>query len=327
MSTACTQRCFACAVPQVDRSGKWQVAKSQHRLRLDRFLRSSLSGCSQKALDKGARSGELWLNGKRISSLELFVKEGDKVEWKQPHTQPLDLDIDWPSRVLHEDESLLVINKPAGLASTPAPGQSTNVLAAVEQWLRSRESTLPTLYPVHRLDLATSGVLILVKSKVACDVLGRAFKTRAVKKCYHALVRGAAPEEAFTWHDALEVGKDGRAHVHPPSPEATGKSAKTSGVVVQRFGKLATHLELRPTTGRMHQLRAQAASRGMPILGDFVYGVADAVSGVAPPRLLLHCSAMEFPHPDDPEKVLSLHAPMPEDMTLCIARLSDAARK
>lgn len=311
----------------VVRTGTWTVSDAQHRLRLDRFVRLSLDGCSQRALDKAASSGVLFLNGKRVSSLELFVKKGDVVAWKEPAAPPLSLEVDWAARVLFEDAVLLVVDKPAGMSSTPAPGQLTSALSSVEAWLRARDGGQPQqppveLHPVHRLDLSTSGVLILAKAKRVCEPMSRAFRMRHIKKEYHALLGGSPAEEEWQWNDALEVGNDGRAHIHPLTADpARGKSAKTSGVVLQRLGTAATLVALRPATGRMHQLRAQSSSRGMAILGDHVYGGHGVVHGVTVPRMMLHCTQMEVPHPDDTARVLILEAAVPDDMAQVVQSL------
>ena len=310
----------------VVRTGSWTVSDEQHRLRLDRFVRASLEGCSQRALDKAASAGHLFLNGKRVTRLELFVKKGDVVSWKEPSAPPLALEVDWSSRLLFEDAVLCVVDKPAGMSSTPAPGQLTSALAQVEAFLRGRDGDKQPpaeLFPVHRLDLSTSGVLIFAKAKRVCEPMSRAFRMRAIKKEYHALLSGSPADEEWQWNDALEVGNDGRAHIHPLTSDR-GKSAKTSGAVLQRLGTAATLVALRPATGRMHQLRAQSSSRGMPILGDFTYGNSGgsgAVQGVPVPRMMLHCRRMDVPHPDDAAHVLTLEAPVPEDMAEVIQRL------
>lgn len=236
--------------------------------------------------------------------------------------------VDWAARLLYEDESLVVVDKPCGIPSTPGGGSSESALHSVEELLLSaRERKQTRLFPVHRLDKQTSGVLVLAKSAHVAFLLGQLFASRDVKKTYWALLNGL-PLEADTgeWRDLLS-STTSRSRV--VSGDAGGKSAVTGYRVLQRTAS-GCIVELTPRTGRMHQLRVQAASRGRPVAGDDVYGRADGAKSAAPPppppRLCLHCSVMSMEHPEKPGGMpLVFEAALPEELRRYAASLARAA--
>ena len=174
---------------------------------------------------------------------------------------------------------------------------------------------------MHRLDKDTSGVLILAKTAAAAAQLATAFRGSAVRKQYFALLTGhlEGPQEGL-WSDIIQLGSDGRSHILPAgSSVAGGKTAKARFTVVECFAAAgATAVRLLPTTGRLHQLRAQAAARGAPISGDDRYGNRDNARPTSPavPRLCLHCESLELPHPALPDELLQLRAALPDDILI-----------
>jgi RluA family pseudouridine synthase len=285
------------------------------------------------------RAGALTLNGSKLLTFEHYVKRGDEVVLARlPGAQSAAAavawaaGINWRARVLHEDELLLVIDKPAGIASAPARAEAAHALGCCEAMLRARDGAAAPaeLFPLHRLDKDTSGVLMLAKHARACEPVSRQFRTRGVTKQYWALLAGAlpGPDEA-QWADWLLLGTaDGKAHLVPAEQaEAAGaKSAKTRVAVTERLGRAATVVSLAPTTGRMHQLRAQSAARGCAVLGDDRYGRATQGAATAPPRLCLHCARMTVHHPDDPATQLEFNAPLPEELAVYAQRLRKGAK-
>lgn len=209
--------------------------------------------------------------------------------------------------VICEDEALMAFNKPSGL-----PVQSRgNKARCLDQllWAFARSNgKRPRL--VHRIDAGTSGLVIAAKTKPAAAFLSAAFAARRVEKRYLALVSGAVPE-ADT--GAVEAALLQQA-TNPPrtvvaKPGAKGaQSALTHWSVQSRSGQYAL-LEVRPETGRMHQIRAHLAHLDMPILGDPVYGHGAATA----PRLMLHAGGLTVPHPGG--ETLTLAAPLPEDFS------------
>jgi tRNA pseudouridine32 synthase / 23S rRNA pseudouridine746 synthase len=190
--------------------------------------------------------------------------------------------------VLHEDAHILVLDKPSGLLSVPAkpPGP--------QDCLHARAvAAYPDALLIHRLDMETSGVTVFARSRLAQRHLNWQFERRQVRKTYIARVAGRVAEESGRIDLPLIADWPNRPRqmVCP----ARGKSAVTDWRVLAREAA-ATRLELRPLTGRSHQLRVHCRSLGHPILGDPFYAGPDALA--AAPRLQLHAAALGFRHPD-----------------------------
>ncbi|HEY4031061.1 MAG TPA: RluA family pseudouridine synthase [Caulobacteraceae bacterium] len=212
--------------------------------------------------------------------------------------------------VIHEDASILALNKPAGLSSQGGRGQFHTLDDLLWAFARSNGKR-PEL--VHRLDRDTSGVIVAAKTKPAAGALGKAIMARRVTKTYRAIVAPGAPEPAEgvieTPLRREELGRE--AYMRPCAPNhPDAETARTAYRTVSRCPAAAL-LELQPHTGRMHQLRVHLASIGRPIVGDARYGGALMLAGEEVPRLMLHALALEFPHPDGDIK--RIEAQPPED--------------
>ena len=212
--------------------------------------------------------------------------------------------------IIEEDASILALNKPAGLSSQGGRGQHRTLDDLLVAFARSNGKR-PDL--IHRLDRHTSGVILAAKTKPAASFLGKAMMGRKFKKIYFALV-ASAPEqkdgiiEVPLWRD--EQGRE--AYMRVCAPDHPDAETAVSRYRTVATGQGAALLELRPQTGRMHQLRVHLAHIGRPILGDIRYGGALMANGAAVPRLMLHARALEFPHPDGGLK--RIDAPPPEDV-------------
>ncbi|MEL6109949.1 MAG: RluA family pseudouridine synthase [Planctomycetota bacterium] len=192
--------------------------------------------------------------------------------------------------VLWQNEHMVAINKPAGVA-TQAPAQFPSVESKLRVQLARAEAYLA--FP-HRLDRLVSGVLLVALTKRAARLLSAQFESRKTAKHYRAVVHGVIDGE-HRWEDWLrKVSGQPRAEVCA----SERPDAKPAITLVRGFGTQPkanrSALELSPVTGRMHQLRVQAASRGLPIVGDTLYG-AQAADERA--RILLHASCLEFHDP------------------------------
>lgn len=178
---------------------------------------------------------------------------------------------------------MLAIDKPAGMPSSPtrqgAAGTAQHTLAAQ---LAQRDGRPPQLWVVHRLDTATSGVLVFATTRAAAAALSRVFHDRLAGKRYVALVAGQPAADAGHITLAL-AARGGRAVVDP-----RGRPAETDWTVLARDAD-RTRVALTPRTGRMHQLRAHLAAIGHPVIGDRLYG------GPRHPRLLLHAERLTLP--------------------------------
>ena len=206
------------------------------------------------------------------------------------------------SRVLYRDGLMLVIDKPAGVKVHATAG-GTPALEARFDALRFGLPRPPAL--AHRLDRDTSGCLVLGRHPKALRRLGRLFAEGNVEKTYWAVVNGAPPDDLGQIDAALrKVGSGGTARM---VVDPAGQMAVTEYRVMGRSGVIAW-LELRPATGRMHQLRAHCAALGCPVLGDTLYGRRDAVT-----PLHLHARAVAIPlYPK--RAPISVTAPVPAHM-------------
>lgn len=200
------------------------------------------------------------------------------------------------SLVIAEDAAILALNKPAGLSSQGGRIKAHTLDDLLWAFARSNGKR-PEL--VHRLDRDTSGVILAAKTKPAAAALGKAIMARRLTKTYLALV-AAPPEPASGTIDSPlrreEIGRE--AYMRPTTADHPAAEAALTRYRTLAVGAGAALVELQPHTGRMHQLRVHLASIGRPILGDARYGGALTAAGQAVPRLMLHASRLEFPHPD-----------------------------
>jgi 23S rRNA pseudouridine955/2504/2580 synthase len=213
------------------------------------------------------------------------------------------------SLVIHRDDLVIALNKPAGLAVQGGSG-TTRHLDAMLDALRFGATERPRLAP--RLDRDTSGVLLLGRTARATAFLARAFQGHEAHKTYWAITVGVPRPERGRIDLALSKS-GGKGFERMRGDEEEGKRAITDYAVVDRAGNKAAWLELVPRTGRTHQLRAHCAALGTPILGDGKYGGRTAMlHGVETRRVHLHARAIEMPHPAG--GVLRVTAPLPDFM-------------
>jgi 23S rRNA pseudouridine1911/1915/1917 synthase len=215
-----------------------------------------------------------------------------------------------PFGILYEDGDVLVIDKPAGLPVHPAPGHPGHTLVnGLLAYLSTLPDTGDALRPgiVHRLDMDTSGVMLVAKNRVAHAHLAEQFKSRSVTKVYLALVRGRLSPE----NGAIEapIGRDPRNRKRMAVvTEHRGRPART-GYHVVRYTDSYTLLEVAPETGRTHQIRVHLAAIGHPVVGDTTYGVSSPHLS----RQFLHSSRLGFHLPGTGEHV-EFESELPADL-------------
>lgn len=205
------------------------------------------------------------------------------------------------SWLMHEDPALVIATKPAGWLAVPGRGEDKqDCLAARVQ------AVFPDALIVHRLDMATSGLMAFARGKLAQRRLSDAFAARAVHKRYVAVVAGRLEPDAGEID--LPLSADWPHRPRQRVDPVSGKPSLTRYRVLAHDATLnATRVELEPVTGRSHQLRVHLMAVGHPILGDALYASAE-VQAMAP-RLLLHALHLTLPHPDDGRAVSFDHAP------------------
>ena len=216
------------------------------------------------------------------------------------------------SRILYRDALIIVINKPSGIPVHPAGGSRHNL----EQYFHELQFGLPKA-PVlaHRLDLGTSGCLVLARHAEAARRLGELFTLGLVKKTYDAVVDGLVTQEEGRIDIPLAKLSESKKHWWMKADPTGPISALTEYRVVKRFEN-KTWLELIPHTGRTHQLRVHCAAIGHPIIGDYIYGTDTQKAKLE--NLYLHAKSIEFSlYPKKPP--LKIEAPWPSHMAALIA--------
>jgi 23S rRNA pseudouridine1911/1915/1917 synthase len=216
--------------------------------------------------------------------------------------------------VLYEDNHCLVVNKPAGVPSQADESGAESLVDAAARYLKDRYHKPGNVYVglVHRLDRTTSGVVFLARTSKAAARLSAQFREGQVEKTYWAIVEGVPSQDEGIWSDRLE--KDHRTNQSRTldESESGGKEARVAyRVLDRRTGK--AWLELRPLTGRSHQLRVQLASRRLPIMGDVRYGARSRVEALdGGSRIALHARSLRFTHPTR-GAAIEVEAPVPAD--------------
>ena len=275
------------------------VTQEEEGLRLDRYLTQNVTVRSRSYLQKLVKQGSILVNGVvRKSGSE--VKSGDRIRVSLPEAVPLEaVPEPIPLDIIYEDDSLLVINKPAGIVVHPGAGhlRHTLVNALLYYCGGSLSGIGGVLRPgiVHRLDRDTSGCMVVAKNDMVHNGLTRQFQDRKVNKQYFAIVAG--------WVEELSGDLQNMIGRHPTHRKKMtvrfdrGKQAVTSYKVTERF-PAASCLDLQLKTGRTHQIRVQMAHLGHPVLGDQEYGGKKSwIKGVAIPRQMLHAYRLGFNHP------------------------------
>ncbi len=298
--------------------------------RIDNLLTKLLKGVPRTHIYRLLRTGQVRVNSSRVDAT-YRVQLGDRVRIPPVRTAPLRLEIetaavggpapyDLERAILFEDDHLLVLNKPAGLAVHGGSGISRGAIEEMRR-LRPRHRFLEL---VHRLDRDTSGVLLLAKKRSALLALHRHIQHGTMRKYYRLLVSGAWPwarrEIASPLEKYLLPGGDRRVKV-----SSNGQSARTVFVMTRPVGEFSL-LEAELLTGRTHQIRVHVAHCGYPIAGDDKYGdfaLNKVLARQGLKRMFLHAARVEAPHPAT-GKVLRLEAPLAPELAAYLARVADA---
>ena len=304
-------------------------------MRLDRWFKTHYARLPHSRLEKLLRTGQVRVDGGRAKAItRLAAGQAVRVP-PLPDVAPppgpkhalSKADRDFLASItLYEDDDLLVVNKPPGIA-VQGGTKTTHHIDRLLEGLGDGPETRPRL--VHRLDRDTSGVLVIAKRRSVAAKLGRAFQTRSVRKIYWALLHGVPRPPQGKVEAALvkASGPEGdRVRKARAGEQDVAQSAVTHYAVVDRAGQQVAFVSLKPVTGRQHQLRAHMAILGHPILGDEKYhGDKDLPEGI-PNKLHLHARRISFPHPSG-EGVVDVTAPLPEHMARTFADFGFEARE
>jgi 23S rRNA pseudouridine1911/1915/1917 synthase len=300
--------------------------------RLDHFLTRQLPAHSRAYLQQLIAAGQVVVDGRpRKPSYRLCA--GERIHVTLPPPKPSGIEPEpIPLDILVEDAHLLVVNKPAGMVVHPSPGHRSGTLVNALLAHCPRLSVIGGIERpgiVHRLDKDTSGALVVAKDDETHRGLARQFEERSVEKRYLAVVRGDV-QQAQGMIDAA-VGRDPVMRQKMSTRGRTGREAMTEFRVLERYG-LCTLVELRPHTGRTHQIRVHMAAIGHPLLGDPTYGRSRPEFMRSPlarqvawfQRQALHAMSLAFTHPITQQR-LECHAPLPSDLQRLLALLRQAA--
>jgi 23S rRNA pseudouridine955/2504/2580 synthase len=294
------------------------VGAAEEGVRLDRWFRRRWPHLSNVQIQKLARSGQIRVDGARAKA-ETRLSAGSQVR-----VPPLPTASERPPKpavsqrdaafarglVLYEDDEVLVLNKPAGLAVQGGTKTDRHIDGLLSAWGEGLER--PRL--VHRLDRDTSGVLVLGKSPAAAAKLSGAFARRRAQKTYWAIVSGVPkPSEGTIELPLAKRGFGDREMMAPAEPkDPRAEPAVTEFATISRAAHTATWLAVRPVTGRTHQLRAHLLAIGYPILGDPKYRDERSAELSGDLKLQLHARRIVLPHPS--RGTLILEAPLSPQM-------------
>ena len=301
------------------------------KIRLDQFLTQHHPQYSRMQIKKLIEGGFVLVDGEKKKP-SFLLRGGEDIEIKRrapeiPKAVPEKLPLD----ILYEDDDMIVIHKAAGMVVHPAPGNINGTLVSAilhhlgEGWCQG-EGVRPGI--VHRLDKGTSGVMVIAKTEFTLRHIALQFKNRTVEKVYQALVFGEFDQKQGTINFA--IGRDTQHRRKISSKTRWAREASTSYEVKKQYQHLAL-MELRPKTGRTHQIRVHLSEKHHPVVGDTLYGAKSYLSRIKDEELLkrleevdrplLHAAELSIDHPVTGKR-LQFKAPLAEDFRLVLNHLA-----
>lgn len=299
---------------------KAEYTPGEEILRIDRFLGSRLEQISRSYLQKLVKDGAVLVNGKPVKS-SYKVENGDRIRLEIPdavepeiEAEPMELDI------LYEDSDIILINKPKGMVVHPAAGHYSGTLVngLMAHCKNELSGINGVMRPgiVHRIDMDTTGVLIVCKNDKAHNAIAEQLKVHSITRKYYAIVHGVLKADTGTVN--APIGRHPVDRKKMSINEKNGKEAVTHYQVLRRFRRF-TFVECQLETGRTHQIRVHMASIGHPLLGDQVYGPAKVpFSGLK--GQTLHAGVLGIIHPSTGE-YMEFTAPLPSYFEALLKKL------
>lgn len=304
----------------------WTAPPEAEGQRADKALAGALADWSRERLQVLFDAGEVMLNG-RPAAKRARLASGDVLSVVLPPPEPSGVEpMAVPLPVLHEDEWLVAVDKPAGMVTHPGAGVVPPTLCHAllhhtgGRLARAGGEERPGV--VHRLDKDTTGVIVFAKTDEAYYALVRAFAERQTRKEYFALVAGNPDLDAGSLREPIERDLRRRTCM---AVRPDGKPAHTDWRVEERLDGRHCLVHCQIHTGRTHQIRVHLSHAGMPLLGDRTYGYRPRDGETWPPRVFLHAGRLELPHPGSGE-TLALQALLPDDFCAWRERLRSARR-
>ena len=292
---------------------EYTVEEKQSGMRLDKFLTEIYPEQTRSFLQKLVKSGEIKVNGKSVTKAGFVVERGDQVCASIPPPQAVEIEAEnIPLDILYEDADVLIVNKPKGMVVHPSAGHYSGTLvnAIMYHCADSLSGINGEIRPgiVHRIDMDTTGALIICKNDAAHVDIAEQIKEHTVTRRYRGIVCGIVKEDEGTIEGA--IGRHPTQRKKMAINEKNGKPAITHYKVLQRFAKY-TYMEFRLETGRTHQIRVHMASIGHPLLGDELYGNPKNLVVKGLQGQTLHAMVIGCIHPSTHE-YMEFEAPLPE---------------
>lgn len=290
-------------------TGKQLFIVKDFNIRLDKFLTEKLSEMSRSHIQKLIRDGNVTVNKKAVKA-NYKVSLGEIIEIDIPEPECLDIvPENIPLDILYEDEDILVVNKPKGMVVHPAPGHYSGTLvnAIMFHCKENLSGINGVLRPgiVHRIDMNTTGSLLICKNDKSHRFLAEQLKEHSITRKYHAIVYGNLKEDNGTIESP--IGRHPVERKKMSTKSKNGRPAVTHYHVLERFGNF-TYIECQLETGRTHQIRVHMSSIGHPILGDDLYGPVKCPYTLE--GQTLHAKILGIVHPTTKEYI-EFDAPLP----------------
>lgn len=316
---------------------RFTAEKGQQLLRVDKFLVLRMEKTSRNRIQQAAEAGCIWVNGKPVKS-NYKVKPDDEVVivMDRPRYECEIIAEDIPLDVVYEDNSVLVVNKPAGLVVHPGHGNYSGTLVNALAWHfkdnKNYDVNDPRLGLVHRIDKDTSGLLVIAKTPEAKTFLGKQFFDKTTRREYYALVWGDFKEDKGTILSNIARNPKDKLQMMVFDDESIGKHAVTHFEVLKRYGYV-TLVKCVLETGRTHQIRVHMLSKGHPLFNDVRYGGDKILRGTTSghyrsfisncfdtcPRQALHARTLGFIHPENGREMF-FETELPDDMKKLLER-------
>jgi 23S rRNA pseudouridine1911/1915/1917 synthase len=307
---------------------QWTVASEDVGLRLDKYLAAPDRAGSRPRAAAALERGKVFVNDREMTLADAAARlaEGDVVRlWMdRPGSAKRRSTLgdlrDLP--IVYEDDTLIVLNKPAGLLAVPLPLErrtdAPSVFEDLKIYLRQRARRRP--FVVHRIDRDTSGLVLFAKTEGAQLTLKEQFKRRQPERVYQAVVYGLPSPSSGTWRDHLVWDVKALIQKETSPRDPRGKEAISQYRVLEPLAG-ASLIEVKLVTGKRNQIRIQARLRGHTLVGErrYIYG-PDELRPIAFPRQALHAHRLTFRHPAD-DREMAFEVPLPDDIAALVACL------
>jgi 23S rRNA pseudouridine1911/1915/1917 synthase len=292
---------------------EFEVEEAQSGERVDKFLSSIYTEQSRTFFQKLIKSGNVSINEKEITKPSISVEYGDVVTVLIPKAQSVEIQAEnIPLDILYEDSDVLIVNKSKGMVVHPSAGHYSGTLvnAVMYHCADSLSGINGEIRPgiVHRIDMDTTGALIVCKNDTAHVDIAQQIKEHSVTRKYQGIVCGVVKDDEGTIEGA--IGRHPTQRKKMAINEKNGKPAITHYRVLERFAKY-TYMEFQLETGRTHQIRVHMASIGHPLLGDELYGNPKNLTMKGLTGQTLHAMIIGFIHPTTKEYI-EVSAPLPD---------------